>query len=80
MQLFENSRKAKLYSKISWSIVLALLILINYSMFLGDFDLTFNGEKLEPSFSVAVVINLIFLVMGFASMVIIHIVYGPKKN
>ena len=80
MQLFENPRKAKLYSKISWGIVLSLLILINYSIFFGEFDLTFDGEKLEPSFSVAVVINLLFLVMGFASMVIIHIVYGPKKS
>ena len=49
-------------------------------MFFGEFDLTFNGENLEPNFSVAVVINLLFLVMGFASMVIIHIVYGPKQS
>ena len=49
-------------------------------MFFGEFDLTFNGEKFEPSFSVAVVINLLFLVMGFVSMVIIQIVYGPKQS
>ncbi len=49
-------------------------------MFVGEIDLTFNGKKVEPSFSVALVINLLFLVMGFANMVIIHIVYGPKES
>lgn len=49
-------------------------------MFVGEIDLTVNGEKVEPSFSEAAVINLLFIVMGFASMITIHIVYGSKQN
>ena len=59
MKVFEDPKKAKLFTKISWGIIIIIMILTNISIFVGEFEFTINNKRIEPSFLLTIGINLV---------------------